>query len=49
MNQMNSPLIRVGVFYDGNYFLKIVIIIISSTSAKPELVWKDYTNIFATK
>jgi uncharacterized LabA/DUF88 family protein/cold shock CspA family protein len=23
MNQMNSPLIRVGVFYDGNYFLKI--------------------------
>ena len=23
MNQMNSPLVRVGVFYDGNYFLKI--------------------------
>ncbi len=23
MNQMNSPLIRIGVFYDGNYFLKI--------------------------
>lgn len=23
MNQMNSPLIRTGVFYDGNYFLKI--------------------------
>jgi uncharacterized LabA/DUF88 family protein/cold shock CspA family protein len=23
MNQINSPLIRVGVFYDGNYFLKI--------------------------
>ena len=23
MNQINSPLIRIGVFYDGNYFLKI--------------------------
>ena len=23
MNQMNSSLIRIGVFYDGNYFLKI--------------------------
>ncbi|KAA9333481.1 NYN domain-containing protein [Hymenobacter busanensis] len=23
MNAMNSPLIRIGVFYDGNYFLKI--------------------------
>lgn len=23
MNQINSPLVRIGVFYDGNYFLKI--------------------------
>ena len=23
MNQMNSPLVRIGIFYDGNYFLKI--------------------------